>query len=243
MAEPRASCTPPRRPSARTLASCSHPARRRRRPGVGSRCWPTTCTTSTACTRSPPCCSRRRPRRPSDGRASYRAAVHILVATDADFVLDDITAALAGPTPRSPSAATVATSPRSWQRGHPTSPSSICRSARWAAWRSRCSCGSTRAPALLPHVPVLMLLDRRADLHLAQRSAADGWVIKPLDALTLERAVAGDRSCPPPAPLPEPRPPGRRPGVDDRRGPDGPTDAEEEPVSRRIDVVDRTYGV
>jgi CheY-like chemotaxis protein len=43
---------------------------------------------------------------------------------------------------------------------------------------------------LLPHVPVLMLLDRRADVHLAKRSAADAWVIKPLDALTLQRAVA-----------------------------------------------------
>jgi DNA-binding NarL/FixJ family response regulator len=42
---------------------------------------------------------------------------------------------------------------------------------------------------LLPHVPVLMLLDRRADLFLAQRSGAEGWLIKPLDALRLRRAV------------------------------------------------------
>jgi CheY-like chemotaxis protein len=41
----------------------------------------------------------------------------------------------------------------------------------------------------LPHVPVLMLLDRQADLHLAKRSAADGWIVKPLDALRLQRAV------------------------------------------------------
>jgi DNA-binding response OmpR family regulator len=41
----------------------------------------------------------------------------------------------------------------------------------------------------LPHVPVLMLLDRRADVFLARRSAADGWVVKPLDALRLARAV------------------------------------------------------
>ncbi len=42
---------------------------------------------------------------------------------------------------------------------------------------------------LLPHVPVLMLLDRRADLHLARRSGAEGWLIKPLDALRLKRAA------------------------------------------------------
>ena len=41
----------------------------------------------------------------------------------------------------------------------------------------------------LPHVPVLMLLDRRADVHLARRSGADGWLVKPLDALRLRRAV------------------------------------------------------
>jgi DNA-binding response OmpR family regulator len=41
----------------------------------------------------------------------------------------------------------------------------------------------------LPHVSVLMLLDRRADVFLARRAAADGWVIKPLDPLRLRRAV------------------------------------------------------
>lgn len=40
-----------------------------------------------------------------------------------------------------------------------------------------------------PEVPTLMLLDRVADVHLAKRSAADGWLIKPLDPLRLRRAV------------------------------------------------------
>jgi DNA-binding response OmpR family regulator len=40
-----------------------------------------------------------------------------------------------------------------------------------------------------PHVPILMLLDRQADLHLAKRSAADAWLVKPLDALRLQRSV------------------------------------------------------
>ena len=31
----------------------------------------------------------------------------------------------------------------------------------------------------LPHVPVLMLLDRRPDVFLARRSQADGWLVKP----------------------------------------------------------------
>lgn len=42
----------------------------------------------------------------------------------------------------------------------------------------------------LPSVPVLMLLDRRADVFLARRSAAEGWLVKPLDPLRIRRATA-----------------------------------------------------
>jgi DNA-binding response OmpR family regulator len=42
----------------------------------------------------------------------------------------------------------------------------------------------------LPHVPVLMLLDRRADVFLARRSEAEGWVVKPLDPMRLGRAIS-----------------------------------------------------
>ncbi len=45
------------------------------------------------------------------------------------------------------------------------------------------SCGN------LPHVPVLMLLDRRADVFLARRSGAEGWIVKPLDPIRLRRAT------------------------------------------------------
>jgi DNA-binding NarL/FixJ family response regulator len=33
------------------------------------------------------------------------------------------------------------------------------------------------------------LLDRTADVHLARRSGAEGWLIKPLDSLRLRRAA------------------------------------------------------
>jgi DNA-binding response OmpR family regulator len=39
------------------------------------------------------------------------------------------------------------------------------------------------------HVPVLMLLDRRADVFMARRSEADGWVVKPLDPIRMRKAV------------------------------------------------------
>jgi len=41
----------------------------------------------------------------------------------------------------------------------------------------------------LPHVPVLMLLDRRADVFLARRCGAEGFVVKPLDPMRIRRAT------------------------------------------------------
>jgi DNA-binding response OmpR family regulator len=41
----------------------------------------------------------------------------------------------------------------------------------------------------LPHVPILLLLDREADKFLARRSTADAMLVKPIDPGTLRRAV------------------------------------------------------
>jgi len=42
----------------------------------------------------------------------------------------------------------------------------------------------------LPHTPVLLLLDREADVFLAERAEADGWIVKPLDPFSLRRAAS-----------------------------------------------------
>jgi DNA-binding response OmpR family regulator len=42
----------------------------------------------------------------------------------------------------------------------------------------------------LPRVRILMLLDRRADVFLARRSDVDGWLVKPLSPIKLRKAVA-----------------------------------------------------
>lgn len=115
--------------------------------------------------------------------------MHILVATDADYVLDDITAALGGPDvsftvcrngrdvsdvveQRTPDLAVL-----DLQIG------SMGGMAVTMALRLDESAGT------LPHVPVLMLLDRQADIHLAKRCAADGYLVKPLNPLSLKRAA------------------------------------------------------
>ncbi len=115
--------------------------------------------------------------------------MHILVATDADYVLHDVTAALGGPDVSF----------------------TVCRNGRDVAGVVKqrtpdlvvldLQIGSMGAMAVtmslrldessggLPHVKILMLLDRAADIHLAKRCAADAYLIKPLNPLSLNRAA------------------------------------------------------
>lgn len=46
----------------------------------------------------------------------------------------------------------------------------------------------------LPHVPVLLLVDRRADVFLARRCGAEGWIVKPLEPVRLRRAIEAVRA-------------------------------------------------
>ena len=41
----------------------------------------------------------------------------------------------------------------------------------------------------IAHVPVLLLLDRRADVFLARRAGAEGFLVKPISPLKLRRAI------------------------------------------------------
>jgi DNA-binding response OmpR family regulator len=115
--------------------------------------------------------------------------VHILLATDAQWVLDEVHAALG----------TSETSFVVCRDGRDVSRSIKQRTPDLAVLDLQC--GSMGAMAVtmdlrldhsdgrLPMVPVLMLLDRTADVHLAKRSGAQGWLIKPLDSLRLRRAA------------------------------------------------------
>ncbi|MEM9034684.1 MAG: response regulator [Actinomycetota bacterium] len=113
----------------------------------------------------------------------------ILIAADADFVVDEVVAAVSGPD------ADV----RVVRRG------SDVRGAAEVQIPDLVVCdlqiGTMGGMAVtidlrheagagrLPHVPVLMLLDRQADVYLARRSGADAWMVKPLDAFRVRRAV------------------------------------------------------
>ena len=128
--------------------------------------------------------------------------MHILVATDADYVVSDVTAALGGPDV----SFTVC------REGRDVSAVVAGRQVDLAVLDLQIgSMGGMavtmalrldESGGLIDHVPVVMLLDREADIHLARRSGAESWLVKPLDALSLRRAV--DRAVHPPTHAPEP---------------------------------------
>ncbi len=116
--------------------------------------------------------------------------MHILLATDADWVVDEVTAALGGPD----------TSFTVCREGRVVSDVVEARTPDLAILDMQIGSMGGLAVTMdlrldessgaLPHVPVLMLLDRQVDLHLARRTGAEGWIVKPLDSLRLARATA-----------------------------------------------------
>ena len=113
----------------------------------------------------------------------------ILVATDADWIRDEVEAALAAPD-------------RSvrWVRHGMDVPPAVAESTpelvvldlQIGNMGGMATCMTLHLEAgagRLPRVPVLMLLDRAADVFLARRSDADGWMIKPIDAFRLRKAA------------------------------------------------------
>jgi two-component system nitrate/nitrite response regulator NarL len=125
--------------------------------------------------------------------------VHILVATDADYVVNDVTAALGGPD----TSFTICREGREVSSLVAAGGVDLCildlqigsKGGMAVTMDLRLDESSGRVPA----VKVIMLLDRKADVHLAKRSAADTWLVKPTDPLSLKRAVNAVMSPPAPA--------------------------------------------
>ena len=115
--------------------------------------------------------------------------MHILIGTDADYVVNEVQAALGGPDVsftvcRNGRAVTKAVETR-----HPDLAVLDLQIGSMGAMAVTMGLRLDESSGLLPHVNVLMLLDRRADVHLAKRCGAEEWLIKPIDALTIKRAA------------------------------------------------------
>ena len=126
--------------------------------------------------------------------------MHILVATDADHVLHDVTAALGGPEV----SFTVCRNGRDVADVvKERTPDLVVLDLQVGSMGGMAVTMSLRldeSSGRLPNVKVLMLLDRRADIHLAKRCAADGYLVKPLNPLSLKRAAQAILN-PPAAPV------------------------------------------
>ncbi len=113
----------------------------------------------------------------------------ILIATDSDAVFDEVEAALADETTN---VVRVRAGSAVGDVVANATPDLVILDLQIGNMGGIAACLHLRHEAgdgRLPHVPVLMLLDREADVHLARRSDADGWVVKPLDAFALRRAA------------------------------------------------------
>jgi len=115
--------------------------------------------------------------------------VHYLVATDADHVVNDVTAALGGPDV----SFTIVRDGRDVSTVVAERTPDLCildlQIGSKGGMAVTMDLRLDESSGALPTVKVLMLLDRQADVHLARRSAADGWLVKPFDPLALKRAV------------------------------------------------------
>lgn len=115
--------------------------------------------------------------------------MHILIATDADWIVDEVTAALGGPD----TSFTVVREGRAVAevvaRRNPDLVVTDLQVGSMGGMAIALSLHLDESAGVLPHVPVLMLLDRAADVYLAQRSEVEAWLVKPLDALRLQRAA------------------------------------------------------
>ena len=115
--------------------------------------------------------------------------MHILIATDAQWVLNEVQAALDSPS----TTFEVVTNGRNVATAVAERTPDIAildlQVGSMGGMAITMDLRLDESSNSLPHVPILMLLDRRADVHMARRSGADGWIIKPLDALRLRKAV------------------------------------------------------
>ena len=115
--------------------------------------------------------------------------MHILLATDAQWIADEVVAALGSPS----TSFTIVTNGRdvaaAVKQRIPDIALLDMQVGTMGGMAITMDLRLDNSSGRIPHVPVLMLLDRVADIHMARRSGANGWIIKPLDALRLGKAV------------------------------------------------------
>lgn len=119
----------------------------------------------------------------------------ILLATDADWLADDIEAALGGPHLVHRVRAGLDVVPAI----EAVDPDLVLLDLQIGNMGGVAACLAVRQEEEADRLrgrPVMLLLDRDVDVFLAREAGADGWLVKPLDAFrvlrAVERTLAGD---------------------------------------------------
>jgi DNA-binding response OmpR family regulator len=113
----------------------------------------------------------------------------IVVASDADWVRDQVRAALCGPGFEVIDVERGHDVRKAVADRHPDLVIVDLQIANMGGMAVSIDLRLEESGGRLPHVPILLLLDREADRFLARRSAADAMLVKPIDAGTLRRTV------------------------------------------------------
>lgn len=126
---------------------------------------------------------------PSDTSATLRVVPTVIVATDADRLFEEIAAALDA---ADTSLIRVRSGREVRQAVKEHDPSIVLLDLQIGSMGGVAACLDLRLEAdagRLPDQRVVLLLDRDADVFIAGEAQADGWLVKPLDARRLNRAV------------------------------------------------------
>lgn len=115
--------------------------------------------------------------------------MHILIATDAEWVVNEVKASLESPATSFQVLSNGRHVARAVRERTPDIAILDMQVGTMGGMAITMDLRLDQSSGALPKVPILMLLDRVADIHMARRSGADGWTIKPLDALRLRKAV------------------------------------------------------
>jgi DNA-binding response OmpR family regulator len=115
--------------------------------------------------------------------------VHILIATDEQWVVNEVVAALDSPSTTFEIVSNGRLVSRAVAAQTPDIAILDMQVGSMGGMAITMDLRLDQSDGRLPKVPVLMMLDRVADIHMARRSGADGWTIKPLDSLRLRKAV------------------------------------------------------
>ena len=113
---------------------------------------------------------------------------HVLIASDAPWVHDEVKAVLSQST-----TAQSLVSGRAVRRAMKQQPADLVvldsQMGNMGGVAVTLDLHNETSGGRLPHVPILLLLDRQPDVYLARTAKVEGYLVKPLDPMRLRKAV------------------------------------------------------